>query len=76
MLATKGAPGLMTMTPRRALNMAYYLVVRYMKEADRQEFDDSLEADLDQLIVEHAARVLFESQERDKRIRELAEIGD
>lgn len=74
-LAAKGIPGLLTLSARRGLNAAYYWIVRYMKEEERKDFDASLNKTWEEALVEATELAIYEELQRQKTIRQLAEVA-
>ena len=71
----RGAPSILAMSAREALNWAYYLIVRYMKDEDRKTFEQNINKTASEWWTEAMENVRHEEEQRQRRIRQLAEVG-
>lgn len=55
--------------------MAYFYIVRYLKEEDRKAFDTSINRTLEEMQLAQIAQFLQDEQDRQRRVKEIAEVG-
>lgn len=69
-----GTPSILTETPRRALNIAYYIATRNMNAEEVEEFEAEISRSMLELAMEQAVEKLRAVERRKTLAEQLGEV--